>query len=222
VQHGRGFRDRVEAGEALAVELAHYAGRADVVVLGLARGGVPVAAKVATALGAPLDVIVASKVGVPGHRETAMGAVGPNGVNVLDRGLIDQLNGDRRLVTVAVDRAQREMHRREVAYRTDRPGPAVNGRIVILVDDGLATGATMVAAVKAIRAHAPARVVVAVPVGSTDALRRLSRVADETVCVLAPKHFVAVGYWYRDFSATTDEEVVRLLEAAARPCRATG
>lgn len=222
MQYGRGFRDRVEAGEALAVELGHYAGRADVVVLGLPRGGVPVAAKVATALRAPLDVIVVRKVGVPGHHETAMGAVGPNGVSVLDRGLIDQLKVDRRLVSVAVDRAQREMHRREVAYRARRPSPAVAGRIVILVDDGLATGATMVAAVKAVRAQAPARVVVAVPVGSTDALRRLSRIADETVCVFTPNHLIAVGYWYRDFSATTDDEVVRLLEAAARPTPVTG
>jgi putative phosphoribosyl transferase len=222
MQYGRGFRDRVEAGEALAVELGHYAGRTDVVVLGLPRGGVPVAAKVATALRAPLDVIVVRKVGVPGHRETAMGAVGPNGVTVLDHGLIDQLKVDRRLVSVAVDRAQREMHRREVAYRAGRASPTVTGRIVILVDDGLATGATMVAAVKAIRAQAPARIVVAVPVGSTDALRRLSRIADETVCVVNPNHLVAVGYWYRNFSATTDDEVVRLLEAAARPTSVTG
>jgi predicted phosphoribosyltransferase len=222
MQYGRGFRDRVEAGEALAVELERYAGRADVVVLGLPRGGVPVAAKVATALGAPLDVIVVRKVGVPGHHETAMGAVGPNGVSVLDRGLIDHLDVDRRLVAVAVERAQREMNRREAAYRSGRPAPAVRGRIVILVDDGLATGATMVAAVKAIRAQTPTRVVVAVPVGSTDALRLLSRVADEIVCVVAPEPFVAVGYWYSDFSATTDDEVIRLLADAARPCRATG
>jgi len=197
----------------LAAALDGYEGRTDLVVLGLARGGVPVAAEVAAALRAPLDVLVVRKVGVPGYEETAMGAVGPGGVTLLDRRLIDVLRLDRRTVAAAVVRARDEMRRRERAYRAGRPLPVMSGRTVILVDDGLATGATMMAAVESVRVHAPDRVVVAVPVGSKEALEQLSAVADDVVCVVVPEPMEAVGLWYEDFSATSDDEVRLLTES---------
>jgi predicted phosphoribosyltransferase len=221
VRHEHGFRDRHDAGRALAGALAGYEGRTDLLVLGLARGGVPVAAEVAAALGAPLDVLVVRKVGVPGYEETAMGAVGPGGVTLLDQGLIAALHVDRRTVAEAVVRAREEMRRRERAYRAGRPLPVMRGRTVILVDDGLATGATMMAAVQSVRAHEPDRVVVAVPVGDQDALGQLSAVADDVVCVATPDPMRAVGLWYEDFSATTDDEV-RLLTASPPLAGASG
>jgi putative phosphoribosyl transferase len=221
MRHERGFRDRHEAGRALAAALAGYEGRTDLVVLGLARGGVPVAAEVAAALRAPLDVLVVRKVGVPGYEETAMGAVGPGGVTLLDRGLIATLRLDRRAVADAVVRARDEMRRRERAYRAGRSMPVLRGRTVILVDDGLATGATMMAAVASVRAHEPDRVVVAVPVGAKDALEQLSAVADDVVCVVVPEQMQAVGLWYEDFSATSDDEV-RLLTASPPLAGASG
>jgi predicted phosphoribosyltransferase len=189
--------------------------------LGLARGGVPVAAEVAAALRAPLDVLVVRKVGVPGYEETAMGAVGPGGVTLLDRGLIATLRLDRQEVARAVVRARDEMRHRERAYRAGRPMPVVRGRTVILVDDGLATGATMMAAVETVRAHEPDRVVIAVPVGAKDALEQLSAVADDVVCLVVPDAMAAVGLWYEDFSATTDDEV-RLLTASPPLAGASG
>ena len=209
----KGFRDRHEAGRALAAALADYEGRTDLVVLGLARGGVPVAAEVARVLRVPFDVLVVRKVGVPGYEETAMGAVGPGGVTLLDRRLIAALHLDRRTVAAAVVQAREEMRRREGACRAGRPLPVMSGRTVILVDDGLATGATMMAAVESVRAHGPDRVVVAVPVGAADSLEQLSAVADDVVCVVVPKQLEAVGLWYEDFSATSDDDV-RLLTAS--------
>ena len=179
------------------------------------------AAEVAAALRAPLDVLVVRKVGVPGYEETAMGAVGPGGVTLLDRGLIATLRLDRRAVADAVVRARDEMRRRERSYRAGRPLPLIRGRTVILVDDGLATGATMMAAVESVRAHEPDQVVVAVPVGAKDALERLSAIADDVVCVVVAEQMQAVGLWYEDFSATSDDEV-RLLTASPPLAGASG
>jgi predicted phosphoribosyltransferase len=205
------FRDRTDAGR----ELAEYEGRPGVVVLGLPRGGVPVAAEVAGRLGAPLDVFLVRKLGVPGHAELAMGAVAEGGVEVLSEDLIRDLGVPRAAVQQAAVRERLELERRDVQYRGGRNAPDVRDRIVILVDDGLATGSSMQAAVLALRRHAPARIVVAVPVGAEETCDRLRRFADEVVCVATPEPFNAVGLWYDDFSQTSDEEVTRLLAAAA-------
>ena len=203
----RRYRDRIEAGRALAMALEEYRGRSDVVVLGLPRGGVPVAAEVATALGAPLDVFVVRKLGVPGHEEFAMGAIATGGVRVIDRATVEGLDIPAYASEEAVEREGRELERRERQYRGGRPAPNIDGRVAILVDVGLATGASMRAAVKALRNLEPARIVVAVPVGASETCRRLELEADEVVCAMAPADFRAVGLWYEDFSQTSDEEV---------------
>ena len=205
------FRNRAEAGRILAESLHGYAGRDDVVVLGLPRGGVPVAAEVAAALGAPLDVLVVRKVGVPGHEELAMGAVASGGVLVLDEALIETLGIDRPVIEEVVERELVELERREAAYRGERAPPALAGKTVVLVDDGLATGSTMRAAVRAVRAREPARIVVAVPVAAAETCRELEREADEVVCAATPRSFRAVGLWYDDFRPTSDDEVRKLL-----------
>ncbi|MDQ6798105.1 MAG: phosphoribosyltransferase [Actinomycetota bacterium] len=187
-----------------------YAGRSDVVVLGLPRGGVPVAAEVALALGAPLDAFVVRKLGVPDHAELAMGAIAAGGVVVMNPGVVASLAIPPAAVAEAVARETVEVDRRERLYRGARTPPDVGARTVIAVDDGLATGATMRAAVEALRAHRPRRVVVAVPVGAATTCRELRRLADEVVCVLSPDPFDAVGRWYVDFTPPTDDEVVRL------------
>jgi predicted phosphoribosyltransferase len=210
----RPFADRQEAGVALGTRLASYAGRDDVVVLALPRGGVPVGYEVARALGAPLDVFLVRKLGVPGQRELAMGAIASGGIRVLDDRLISGLGIPPEAVEATTRDEQLELERREGAYR-DRPPRDLTDRIVILVDDGLATGSTMKAAVQAVRHRAPARVVVAVPVGSTEACRDLGRLADEVVCVRVPEHFAAVGQWFTNFSQTTDAEVRELLNRLA-------
>ena len=210
------YRDRAEAGRALAMALEEYRGRTDVVVLGLPRGGVPVAAEVATALGAPLDVFVVRKLGVPGHEEFAMGAIASGGVRVMNRAAVEGLAIPDHLIAEAVVREQRELERRERQYRGNRPAPAVAGRVAILVDDGLATGSSMRAAVEALRNLKPARIVVAVPVGSSQTCRSLELDADEVVCAMAPEDFQAVGLWYEDFRQTSDEEVHAALQRAAR------
>lgn len=211
------FDDRVEAGQELAKQLQRYAGRPDVLVLGLPRGGVPVAAVVARELGAPLDVFVVRKIGVPGHRELAMGAIASGGARVLNHAMIAELRLSDAQVAAVIAEEERELSRRDTLYRAGEPPLAAADRTVILVDDGLATGATMRAAVRAVRDLDPARVVVAVPVGSFDACRDLERVADEVICARIPRTFIAVGRWYTDFSDTTDAEVTGLLEAAKRP-----
>lgn len=212
----RGFEDRREAGQQLAAQLQEYAGRSDVLVLGLARGGVPVANEVARALDLPLDVFIVRKLGVPGHEELAMGAIASGDVQVLDDRLIRMLHISEGAVDRVISQERRELERREGAYRNGRPAPDVRGRTVILVDDGLATGASMFAAISALRKANPARIVVAVPVSAPEVCASMRRSADACVCVLTPSQLYGVGAWYVDFSQTTDGEVRSLLEAAAR------
>jgi predicted phosphoribosyltransferase len=208
------FHDRAQAGRLLGRELAAYAGRDDVVVLGLARGGVPVAYEVARALGAPLDVFVVRKLGVPGEDEFAMGAIASGGVQVFNETLIRQLGLPAHAVAAVVARETRELERREKLFRGDRRLPDLRGKTVILVDDGLATGATMHAAIGALRQLGPAAVVAAAPVGAPQTCAGLAGVADDCVCVLRPQALRGVGLWYEDFVQTEDDEVRALLERA--------
>ena len=210
---GRVFRDRREAGAVLARALAHYGGRDDVLVLGLPRGGVPVAHEVAQALDAPLDVFIVRKLGVPGHRELAMGAIASGGVRVLNSGVVSSLGIPEADIDAIARDETLELERREREYRGTRPPLDVKGRVVILVDDGLATGSTMAAAVKAVAARDPARIVVAVPVGAPQSCSDMEGIADEVVCPSRPPHFAAVGQFYADFGQTTDDEVRELLRA---------
>lgn len=205
------FRDRAEAGELLAAKLTAYRDRDDVVVLALPRGGAPVAREVARALGVPFDVYVVRKLGVPGHEELAMGAIASGGVRQVNREVIDALGIPTTVIDAVAAREQIELERRELAYRGDRGPLALTNKIVMLVDDGLATGSTMRAAVMAVRQQQPARVIVAVPVGAVSTCADLAAEADEVVCVRTPDPFVAVGLWYRDFTPTTDHEVRSLL-----------
>ena len=210
------FRDRTDAGRRLAAELSSdYAARDDVRVLALPRGGVPVGYEVARALGAPLDVFLVRKIGVPGHEELAMGAIASGGVRVLTPRVVEELRIPGEVIDQVAEREARELERRERAYREGRPPPDVRGRDVILVDDGLATGATMRAAARALRHLQPRRVVVAVPVAAAETCRELLAEVDEVVCTLTPEPFYAVGLWYEDFSQTTDDEVRDLLARAA-------
>jgi putative phosphoribosyl transferase len=207
----RAFSDRHEAGIALAGALQAYAGRNDVVVLGLPRGGVPVAYEVASALRLPLDVFSVRKLGVPGHPELAMGAIASGGVQVLNDDVLAWYRPSADTLEAVARVEMRELARREQLYREGRPLVLVEGRTVILVDDGLATGSTMRAAVQAVRRLHAREVVVASPVGAPETCRAMRREADDVVCVLMPDHFSAVGAWYLDFSETTDDEVRRLL-----------
>jgi putative phosphoribosyl transferase len=210
------FRDRYHAGRRLAAALAPYAGRPNLLVLALPRGGVPVGYEVARALNAPLDVMLVRKLGVPGHEELAMGAIASGGVRVLSDDIVDALGiPDRMIATVAANE-EHELARREKAYRDDRPAPAVRGKTVILVDDGLATGSTMRAAAAAIQAQHPERLVIAVPVAPQQTCESLLRDADDVVCATIPEPFFAVGNWYDDFTQTTDTEVRELLRRAAQ------
>ena len=211
------FQDRIDAGRRLARALAHYAGRRDVTVLGLPRGGVPVAAEVARALRADLADAEARKLGVAGQGELAMGALASGGVRVLNESVVDALHIDSASLERVAAQERRELERREQAYRGDRPPLDVRGRGAILVDDGLATGATMRAAVAAMKRLGPARVVVAVPVGASESVELLRREADEVVCPEIPEPFYGVGQWYDDFAQTSDEEVRALLAPGARP-----
>ncbi len=210
------FSDRIDAGRLLADRLRAYANRPDVVVLGLPRGGVPVAYEVARALNAPLDVFIVRKLGVPGHEELAMGAIATGGVRVLNEDVVQELGIPPDVIETVTDREHRELLRRERLYRDDRPAPTVLSRIAILVDDGLATGASMRAAAIALRHLGPQRIVIAVPVGAAPTCADLRAVADEVVCLATPEPFWGLGYWYEDFSQTTDQEVHDLLARAAR------
>jgi putative phosphoribosyl transferase len=208
------FRDRRHAGRVLASLLRRHAGRADLLVLALPRGGVPVAFEVAEALEAPLDVFIVRKLGVPGQEEFAMGAIAAGGVRVLNDEVIRMVGIPPSAVEAVTQAETRELERRERLYRAGRPPLEVRGRTVILVDDGLATGSTMLAAARALRAQGPARTIVAVPTGAADTCQALRSEADEVVCALAPEHFRAVGLWYEDFSQTSDDEVRDLLARA--------
>ena len=210
------FHDRAEAGRVLAADLAKYSGRNDVIVLALPRGGVPVAYEVARALGAPLDVFLVRKLGLPGHEELAMGAIASGGVRLINEDVVDAYDvTDAEIEAVALAE-QTELERRERAYRDGRSLPALGDRTVILVDDGLATGATMRAAVLAVRQESPARIVVAVPVAAAETCGEFRTIVDDIVCAETPAPFYAVGLWYEDFAQTTDDEVHDLLTAAAR------
>jgi predicted phosphoribosyltransferase len=213
----RRFHDRTDAGRRLAKDLTAYAGRPDVLVLGLPRGGVPVAYEVARALRVPLDVFVVRKLGVPGYQELAMGAIASGGTRVLNDEVVQELHVPLQAIKAVAARELRELQRRERAYRDDRPAPEVRGRIVIAVDDGLATGSTMRAAVAALRRLGPARIVVAVPTGAPTTVAELRREADECICAITPEPFHAVGVWYEDFSQTTDDQVRELLVRARTP-----
>ena len=209
------FLDRRDAGRQLAAKLAAYAGDPNVLVLGLPRGGVPVAYEVARALHAPLDVFVVRKLGVPGHRELAMGAIASGGVRVLNTDVIKALGISPAAVESVAAREMMELERQQRAYRGDAPLPDLSGCTVIVVDDGLATGSTMRAAVGALRQSRPARIIVAVPVAAAETVRHLRQEADSVVCLSTPPDFHAVSMWYEDFSQTSDDEVRNLLEAGA-------
>lgn len=212
----RPFRDRAVAGEVLTTRLTAYASRSDVLVLALPRGGVPVALAVAAGIDAPLDVFLVRKLGVPGHEELAMGAIATGGVRVLNESVVRGQGISPETIDRVAALEGEEMARREEVYRDGRPAAGVAGRTVILVDDGLATGATMRAAVAALRRQGPRRVVVAVPVAAPSTCKELRAEVDEVVCALTPEPFYAVGLWYEDFSPTTDAEVHDLLARAWR------
>ena len=209
------FPNRAEAGRLLAEKLEKYVGRYDVIVLGLPRGGVPVAFEVAQRLGAPLDVFIVRKLGMPGFEELAAGTIASGGVRVLNEDVIRALPNAEEAIESVTARETAELERREQKYRDGRPAPELRDRIVILVDDGLATGATMRAAVKALRQSAAAKIVAAVPVGPPDTCHELEEQADETICLSMPEFFQAVGQYYEDFSQISDEDVRELLGRAA-------
>jgi putative phosphoribosyl transferase len=214
------FANRTEAGRGLAWRLEKYADRDNVVVLGIPRGGVPVAFEIAQALHAPLDVFLLRKLGVPGQEEFAFGAIASGGVRVVDRQTLAALLISPAVVDAVTAREQQELQRREVTYRGDRPALSVTGKTVILVDDGIATGASLLAGIHALRELSPAKIVVAVPVAPAQAVERLAYEVDEIVCVATPEDFQAVGQFYDDFSQTSDEEVIALL-ATNRQMRVT-
>lgn len=212
--HGMVYDDRRHAGRMLARELADLADRGDVLVLGLPRGGLPVAFEVAQALNAPLDVFLVRKLGAPGREELAMGAIAMGGVQVMNPDIVRWMGVSPEEIERIADRERREMLRRNEAYRGDAPLPRMDGKTVVVVDDGLATGATMRAAITAIKTFAPAKIIAAAPVGSPDVCAMLAREADQVVCPNQPDPFDAVGAWYLDFSQTPDKDVRLLLEKA--------
>lgn len=209
------FQDRTDAGRQLADRLLNFAGRDDVIVLALPRGGVPVAFEVAHRLGVSLDIFVVRKLGVPGHEELAMGAIASGGVRVLNEDVLDVLPDAQTIVDAVTEIESEELERRERSYRGGRPSPNLQGRTAILIDDGLATGATMRAAVAALRQRGAAKIVVAVPVAAPSTCRELANEVDGIICAITPESFVGVGQYYEDFSQTSDEEVHDLLARAA-------
>jgi len=212
----KAFKNRRQAGELLAERLDAYAGHSDAILLSLPRGGVPVAFSISRKLNIPLDILIVRKLGVPGHAEYAMGAIASGGLRVLQQDVLDTLDISPAVVETITQRELREIERRERLYRDNRPTPSLHDRIVILVDDGLATGSTMLAAVQAVRQEEPKRVIVAVPVAAPDTCQKLAAEADEIVCLSTPSPFYAVGIWYEDFSQTSDDEVRNLLRQAGQ------
>jgi putative phosphoribosyl transferase len=210
------FRDRREAGKRLAQELLHYVNRPDVIILALPRGGVPVAYEVALALNAPLDVFIVRKLGLPGQEELAIGAIASGGVRVLNEEIIQLLRLSDEVIERVAQSEQQELERRERLYRGDRPTPEIRDRTVILIDDGLATGASMRAAIAGLRAQNPGRIVVAVPIAAPETCAEFESEVDEIVCATTPEPFLGVGRWYEDFSQTTDEGVRLFLEDVQR------
>jgi putative phosphoribosyl transferase len=210
------FADRVEAGRLLAEQLQAYAGRPDALVLALPRGGLPVAFEIATHLHLPLDIFLVRKLGAPGQPELAMGAIATGGARVLNEDVIRYLSVQPEVIEAVAHAEQIELERREQAYRGDRPTPDLQGKQVILVDDGLATGSSMRAAIGAVRTQSPARIIVAVPVAARETCEELKREVEELVCLRTPEPFSAVGLWYDDFSQTSDEEVRDLLQRASQ------
>ncbi|MGI0487811.1 phosphoribosyltransferase [Pantanalinema rosaneae CENA516] len=208
------FQHRTAAGQLLATQLSTYANRDEVMVLALPRGGVPIGFEVAQALHVPLDVLIVRKLGVPGHEELAMGAIAPGGVQILNHQIIQSCQVEDTAIATVIAQEQQELTRREQLYRGDRPATNLRDRTVILVDDGLATGATMRVAVQAVRQEHPAQVVVAVPVAAPETSEMLAAEVDRLICMETPRRFSSVGSWYEDFSQTTDEEVRLLLTAA--------
>lgn len=219
MERARRFQDRYEAGRLLAEELRDYAGRGDVLVVALPRGGVPVGYEVARALRAPLDAMQVRKLGVPGHEELAMGAIASGGVRIVSENVVEALRIPERVIATVAAAETQELERRERIYREGRLFPDVRGRTVILVDDGLATGSTMRAAAAALRSLGAARLVAAVPVAPKESCDALREVVDEVVCARMPERFLAVGEWYEDFSQTSDEEVSQLLRRGQREAR---
>jgi len=213
------FRDRRDAGRQLAQELSSFAHRQDVIVLALPRGGVPVAYEVALALNAPMDIFIVRKLGVPGHEELAFGAIAPGAVRVLNEEIVRGFNIPEEAIELVAQRELLELERRERAYRGDQPALEIRDRIVILVDDGLATGASMRAAVAGVRAKDPERIVVAVPTAAPETCELFEAIVDEIVCATTPEPFFGVGRWYQDFSQTSDEEVRMYLEQTAQELR---
>jgi len=210
------FEDRRDAGRKLADRFERYVGQRDVVVLGLPRGGVPVAYEIAKRIGAPLDVLIVRKIGVPGHPELAMGAIASGGIRVVDRHVIDALGVSAHEFESIEQQERAELARRERTFRSGRAPLEVARKTVVLVDDGLATGASMVAAIEALRTRRPERIVAAVPVAPPETCAALRERTDEMICLVTPARLVAVGLWYQDFEQTTDREVRELLDAAAR------
>jgi len=210
------FRDRNEAGKLLANQLSHYSGQQDVLVLGLPRGGVPVAIEVARALGVPMDIFIVRKLGVPGREELAMGAIASGDVRVVNDRVAVRSGINERTVAQVLLREKQELKRREHTYRGDRPAPNIKGKTAILIDDGLATGSTMRAAIIGVRAHDPARVVVAVPIAAPEICAEIANEVDEIVCLRQPATLLGIGTWYEDFSQLSDEEVKALLEKSTR------
>jgi putative phosphoribosyl transferase len=206
------FRDRTEAGQHLAAALSTYTNHSDVLVIGLPRGGVVVAAEVAKALHAPLDICLVRKLGVPGHRELAMGAIASGGVRVLNDDVLSRLKISSKAINEVAARELRELQRRDLLYRGDRPSPEVCDRTVILVDDGLATGSTMRAAIRVIKERHPQRLVVAVPVAAPDIFKEMKGIVDEVVCIMTQDPLYAIGCWYENFAQTTDAEVCECLQ----------